>query len=363
MPQDTQVAIVGAGMAGLSLADGLNRAGVPFELIEARARLGGRVKRGGIDPMVCDLGPSWFWRGQPRMTALVGSLGLKTFEQFTNGNLAFEDEVGQVRHDLSYAAMAGSLRIEGGMAAVTEALGRKLPAARVHTNSQVVALSQTEGGMMVTLANNHQFKAQYVVLCLPPRLAAALSFDPVLPTAAVRAMRSIPTWMAGQAKLFAVYDIPFWRQLGLSGDGMSRLGPLVEIHDASAASGTPAALFGFFGVSPANRRQNPQALKTAAVQQMTRLFGPQAAEPREVILQDWSDESFTSTALDHQSLGPHPVYGLPTALAKLAGGRLIFGGTETAVEFGGFLEGALERSAQILAVLQTSAPRAQPIAG
>ncbi len=363
MPQDTQIAIVGAGMAGLSLADGLNRAGIPFELVEARARIGGRVKRGGIDSAVCDLGPSWFWRGQPRMTALIARLGLKTFEQFTDGNLAFEDEGGQVRHDLSYAAMAGSLRAEGGMAAVTQALGKKLPAAQIHTETQVTALAHTGDGMTVTLANDHQFTAQHVVLCLPPRMAAEFSFAPALPTAAVRAMRSIPTWMAGQAKLFAVYDTPFWRQLGLSGDGMSRLGPLVEIHDASAASGAPAALFGFVGVSPANRRQNPQALKTAAIQQLTRLFGPQAAKPREVVLQDWADESFTSTPLDRQSLGPHPIYGLPTALTELAGGRLIFGGTETAAEFGGFLEGALERSAQILTTLQAAAPRAQPIAG
>ncbi|MEM1154111.1 MAG: hypothetical protein AAGI44_08210 [Pseudomonadota bacterium] len=49
----------------------------------------------------------------------------------------------------------------------------------------------------------------------------------------------VPTWMAGQAKVVAVYESPFWRDSGFSGDAMSRKGPLIEIHDASPASGEP----------------------------------------------------------------------------------------------------------------------------
>ncbi|MFS0906790.1 hypothetical protein AB3N02_27595 [Priestia aryabhattai] len=58
--------------------------------------------------------------------------------------------------------------------------------------------------------------------------------------------------MAGQAKAVAIYDRPFWRELGLSGFVSSWVGPLQEIHDASPDVGS-GALFGFLGI-PARMR-------------------------------------------------------------------------------------------------------------
>ncbi|EDT04545.1 hypothetical protein BamIOP4010DRAFT_1927 [Burkholderia ambifaria IOP40-10] len=60
--------------------------------------------------------------------------------------------------------------------------------------------------------------------------------------------------MAPHAKYIAIYDTPFWRDQGLSGEARSARGPFGEIHDASMPGGC-AALFGFFGV-PAQVRQN-----------------------------------------------------------------------------------------------------------
>lgn len=52
----TQVIIIGGGVAGLNVARILTEAEIPFVLLEARDRLGGRVDT--VDG--CDLGPSWF---------------------------------------------------------------------------------------------------------------------------------------------------------------------------------------------------------------------------------------------------------------------------------------------------------------
>jgi hypothetical protein len=46
--------------------------------------------------------------------------------------------------------------------------------------------------------------------------------------------------MAPHAKFFALHDHLFWRDAGLSGTSQSFVGPLAEIHDATAASGKPA---------------------------------------------------------------------------------------------------------------------------
>ena len=166
-------------------------------------------------------------------------------------------------------------------------------------------------------------------------------------------MENTATWMAGQAKAVAVYDRPFWREAGLSGDAMSRHGPMVEIHDASPHQGGPYALFGFIGVPP-QARSDEQALRQHLLAQLGRLFGAEAAEPKQLYVKDWAFDPFTATQADQRPLYAHPSYGMPRALADLWGGKLHMSGTETAPQFGGYLEGALEAAENTLSVLNAT---------
>ena len=103
---------------------------------------------------------------------------------------------------------------------------------------------------------------------------ATLRFVPELPDKVQQILTSIPTWMAGEAKLLAVYDRPHWREAGLSGDGMSRNGPLVEIHDASPAAAGPFALFGFVELPPPGvRKQHSGQMIEMAKRQLGHIFG------------------------------------------------------------------------------------------
>ena len=150
--------------------------------------------------------------------------------------------------------------------------------------------------------------------------------------------------MAAQAKVVAVYERPFWREAGWSGDAMSRRGPLVEIHDASGAPSVPDALyalFGFVGAPAVVRQGQSEVLLEHAKQQLARLFGDVALQPVKIILQDWAEERHMATPLDAKALAQHPDNGLPPALVDLAQGRLLLAGSEVAPEFGGYLEGAL----------------------
>ncbi len=339
------VLIIGGGLAGLALADGLSRAGVDFQLLEARSRLGGRILNAQVEGAQFDLGPAWFWPERPRMDALVKRLGLERFEQHSTGDLVFENQNGQVQKGQGFASMQGSWRLEGGFGALIDTLAYGLPANRVHRDAVVTQLAQTADTITATCAHGTGIEARKVVLATPPRIASQMHFTPDLQAQAQDAMQNVSTWMAGQAKAVAVYDTGFWRQAGLSGDASSRHGPLVEIHDASptAASGTdgPSALFGFIGVPP-QHRTDKSGLSAAIIAQLVRLFGPQAATPKALFVQDWAFETLTATQADHAPLYAHPTYGLPAALSDLWDGRLIFGGTEVATQFGGYLEGALE---------------------
>jgi monoamine oxidase len=278
-------------------------------------------------------------------------LGFEKFDQFSTGTLSFEDETGQVQRGRGFSSMEGSLRLKGGLSALMQTLTDGLPEARKRLNAQVTAVTKTDKGITSTLANGDTLAAQQVVFAAPPRIAVEIVFSPALPPNAVASMKNVPTWMAGQAKVVAVYDRAFWRDEGLSGDAMSRFGPMAEIHDASPATGGPYALFGFIGVPPQDR-SDEQVLRQQLQKQLTRLFGAEAAEPKQLFVKDWAFDPQTSTDADRKPLSMHPAYGTPRALRGLWDDTLQFAGTEFVPQFGGFIEGALEFAENVLKTLE-----------
>jgi monoamine oxidase len=337
--------IVGGGLSGLALAHLAQSRGLSYRLFEARDRFGGRID--GHDGV--DLGPSWFWPAHVRMARLANVLGVEVFDQWSYGEALYEDHTAMQRGH-GFASMAGTYRIAGGMPALIDALVGKLDASRLELNARVQTITR-ENGVVVTTDDGTDHAAKHVVLAVPPRIAASLAFAPALPVSARQPLSGIPGWMAGQAKLVAIYPTPFWREDGLSGDAVSQIGPMVEMHDASDPLGGKGAVFGFVGVPAPDRDGRVEAIRDAGLAQLVRLFGPRAAKPEALVLKDWAQEPFTATRPDWDFNGPHPRYGCPPALRDLWDGKLIFGSTEFAATEGGFLEGALERAEEIVSVL------------
>jgi monoamine oxidase len=157
----------------------------------------------------------------------------------------------------------------------------------------------TPSGAELATADGDRIGARQIVLAVPPRLLEeTVHFSPMLDAVTVERWRCMPTWMAPHAKFFALYDCPFWRDAGLSGTAQSMVGPLIEIHDATTASGQ-AALFGFVGVPAAQRRRmGEKAIIAAAIAQLTRLFGTRAATPITTLFKDWAADPLVATEND-----------------------------------------------------------------
>ena len=317
MKQDAEIVIVGAGLSGLALAHALRAEGRNLVVLEARDRTGGRVfSQDGYD-----LGPAWIWPHNHRMLGLVRQLGVQSFVQYSDGQLIFEDARGDIRSDLEFATMGGALRLVGGIGRITDALTLGL-GDTVRLGYAVERVIEDAAGVTLS-GDGFSVRAERTVLALPLRIAAGFGLS--VPDA--------PTWMAGHAKLVAVYDKPFWRDAGLNGDAISHRGPLAEIHDASPANATEGALFGF--ATPGAARQ--ARFRADAIEQLGRLFGPNAAKPNKILVKDWSTDPATATSADRTPPTSHPHYR-PVAPTD----RVLFAGSETAPTEGGFLEGALE---------------------
>ena len=364
------VVIIGSGISGLAAAWQLQSAGLKVVLLEARDRIGGRVLTldnqrtadGGLRAQ-CDMGPSWFWQGQPMIASLLEKFGISHYEQFSDGQVLFQSPDGSVRQLDDPSPMTGALRINGGIGRLADAIASRLATDTVQFQHTVRAIrfadsadgtievhSDTPKAASVTLASQ-------VVLAVPPRLAAQIEIEPKLPSETQQQLERTPTWMAGHAKFFAVYRMPFWREAGLCGTAISHQGPLTEIHDASPDSGDCYSLFGFAGLAPEVRAKlGSQKFIELAKRQLVQLFGNQAGDPESVYYQDWSQEDFTASQIDRVRQTRHPQFGLTLKPGDRWQNKLHFISAEMSYSNGGLIEGALETA---LTLAQRLAPHAK----
>ncbi|WP_210367326.1 FAD-dependent oxidoreductase [Bacillus sp. REN3] len=351
------IVIVGAGLSGLRAASLLISHGIECRVLEARGRIGGRVLSTTVSDRPelgeFDLGPTWFWpEYEHAISDLVRELGLPAFEQYTKGAMLFEQSPnGPIqRHELPEGTVGKSFRLVGGVQSLIDAVAATIPEGTVEVDTRVTAIQMGEEGAINVEAEHAGKKklipARAVILALPPRLIAErIAFSPSFPADVLTSLKDKPTWMAGHAKVIAVYDRPFWREAGLSGQVTSWAGPLQEIHDASPETGS-GALFGFFSITAKARQElGEDKVLELVVAQLARLFGPTAAKPVALLYKDWSSDAETAVAEDAEPLTSFPEYGLPLAEGPWEK-KILFAGTEAAPESGGHLEGALQSAEQ-----------------
>lgn len=367
------VAIVGAGLSGLYLAWQLQQHDIPYQLFESDQRLGGRIlSRSG-----CDLGPTWYWPDEHRFLAmLIQKLQLETLHQWQKGQLLFQEGPQQLRKFPDPQGYGHARRIRGGAQVLVESLQSRLDASCIHRGHHLAYVSRPESGVELlfeissgksgealndekldgealdeTSINRAPLKevhASQVVLTLPPRLlAGSLMFTPPLEPALMAVCAQTPTWMAGNAKAVAVYEQPFWHQQGLSGNSFASYPGAVlgEIFDASDSETGLAALGGFITWPPEQRQADRENLQAKVIEQLTQLFGGQAASPAALHIYDWYQQPRTAVKADNERLTTHPQYGHRWLQMDYWHDRLFFSASETDSAFGGYMEGAI-RAAQ-----------------
>src|ERR1700676_4243839 len=83
---DVDVVVVGAGFAGLAAARDLVAAGRSVAVVEARDRVGGRVRNQPVgDGKVVEVGGQWVGPTQDKVLSLAKDVGVTTFPTYDTG--------------------------------------------------------------------------------------------------------------------------------------------------------------------------------------------------------------------------------------------------------------------------------------
>ncbi|WP_245697595.1 flavin monoamine oxidase family protein [Streptomyces phaeochromogenes] len=138
------------------------------------------------------------------------------------------------------------------------------------------------------------WRADRVIVAVPPLLASRIAWDPLLPPQQDQLFQRLP--FGTLMRCVAVYDTPFWRAEGLSGIGLLRGGsPIREMFDNSPPDGGPGVLRGFLGGKewrkwahrPAGERRG------AVLRSFAQVVGDRAYDTVDYVEQDWTAEQWT----------------------------------------------------------------------
>ncbi len=234
-------------------------------------------------------------------------------------------------------------RVVGGSIRISETMAEGL-GDRVRLDRPVRRIEQGEAGLVVTTRDGEVFEAERAIVTLPPTLAGRLEYQPILPPWRDQLTQRLP---AGSViKLCAVYEEPFWRDEGLTGQAASDEGPVKVTFDNSPPGGTPGVLMGFMEANDGRRasRLPLEQRRQAALDCFVRYFGPRAARPLEYLERDWMAEEFSRGCYGaHFTPGVWGDFGF--ALTEPVG-RLHWAGAECSSVWNGYMEGAVRSGEQ-----------------
>jgi monoamine oxidase len=215
----------------------------------------------------------------------------------------------------------------------------------IRLQTPVRSIAQDDDGVTV-----EGVRAKAAIVAIPPSLTARIAFDPPLPAPRDQLVQRMP--QGSVIKCMAIYDQPFWRQEGLSGQAVSTRGPVKVMFDNSPPDGSPGVLLGFLEGAEARElgEWTPDVRRNAVVESFARVFGAPAARPDGYVERSWAHEQWTRGCYGcYMPPGAWTAHG-PALRAPV--GRVAWAGAETATVWMGYMDGAVRSADRAVAEIR-----------
>ncbi|MBJ7330762.1 MAG: FAD-dependent oxidoreductase [Solirubrobacteraceae bacterium] len=258
---------------------------------------------------------------------------------------------GTIQNLLNVNAGAQESQFDGGSMLVCERVAEQLGKDAVTYDSPARRVV-TEGDRTTVHADGVTVVAKRVIVAVPPPLIPRISYEPLLSGLKDQICQHSPMGSVGKA--VAVYDTPWWRAKGYTGQITSDVGPVQVTFDISPGSGTPGVIMGFID-SQAARDWNEMPLperRAAVLDQFARWFGEEARTPRQYLDVNWDAQEWhrgCPVAVPQ----PGTITGYKDALRRPEG-ALHFACTETATAWSGYMDGAVRAGKAVAAEVEAA---------
>lgn len=337
--QSSNVVILGGGLSGLLVANLLQKTGMTSPILEARNRLGGRIytNRSDGEPPI-EMGATWLGKKHHHLLGLLKELDINMYEQYM-GDKGYYEPMSVSPPQLVELPPneEPSYRIEGGSDRLIRILADRLDQGQIHLNQVVKSIRKTDTALQIQ-TDSDRFEADVAISTLPPKLLVeSIEFSPPLPEALTEVASQTHTWMAESIKVALTFEEPFWRKPNSSGTIFSNVGPVSEMYDHSGDN--CYALKGF--MNDAYQAVSREQRKQLVVDQLRRFYGDNVDRYQSYRELVWQNEPFTYRGYK-QPVIPHQHNGHEIFQRAFLDECLLVAGSETATEFPGYMDGAVE---------------------
>jgi monoamine oxidase len=240
-------------------------------------------------------------------------------------------------------------RVVGGMGALLAGMCERLGDA-VRLASPVREVSQSPDSVAVVTTDS-RVRARRAVVAVPAALSTRIAYTPPLPIDRALLVQRMP--LGTIWKIAVIYDTPWWREDGFTGQSLDVQSLLPLTLDACAAK-VPPGIINLFSMGPAARRLaclTEAGRRSAVIQTLTARFGAKAHDVVDYHEQDWTAEPWIGGGM-FSRLGPGILTSFGPVLREPVG-RVHWAGTETASITHGGIDGAIrsgERAAREVVV-------------
>ena len=228
-------------------------------------------------------------------------------------------------------------RIVGGMGAVYRPMAAEIGDS-LHLSQAVRRIDQDADGVTVR-SDDMTVRARRVVVAVPIAIASQIIYEPMLPVDRSFLHQRMPS--GAIYKINIVYDEPFWRHDGLSGQSAAPGSPATVTIDASTDAERPGILCVIVEGPIARELGKLEAddRRRTILAELVGRFGDKAASPVEYIEQCWTTERYSGGGmLSHAPPGVLTEFG---HALRTPCGRIHWAGTESSAIMCGWVDGAV----------------------